>query len=225
MRSGPPLLVPIWSFAKRRRPSRIVAAMSEAPDEADLLQRLRGGDDDAFGPLFEHQRPRLLRMVQFRLDPRLGGRVDAEDVVQDVFLDARQRLYAFRSESRSLPFWLRLVAQQTLIDLHRRHLGARMRNAAQERVLAQSQSLSGFLVADLTSPSQAIVRDEQRRQLQQALESMDDIDREVLVLRHFEDLANKEVAELLGIGENAASNRYVRALGRLKGMLGGMTRS
>jgi RNA polymerase sigma-70 factor (ECF subfamily) len=194
----------------------------DATDEALLLQ-LRGGDDQAFGPLFERQRPRLLRMVQFRLDPRLVGRVDAEDVVQDVFLDARQRLYAFRSESRSLPFWLRLVAQQTLIDLHRRHLGARMRNAAQERVLAQSQSLSGFLAGSLTSPSQALMRDEQRRQLQQALEAMDEIDREVLVLRHFEDLCNKEVAELLGIGENAASNRYVRALVRLKGMMGGLS--
>jgi RNA polymerase sigma-70 factor (ECF subfamily) len=193
----------------------------DTTDEAGLLQRLRGGDDDAFGPLFEGQRPRLLRMVQFRLDPRLVGRVDPEDVVQDVFLDARQRLYAFRGESRSLPFWLRLVAQQTLIDLHRKHLGARMRSAAQERVLAQSQSLSGFLAGSVTSPSQAMMREEQRQKLQQALESMDDIDREVLVLRHFEDLCNKEVAELLGIGENAASNRYVRALGRLKGMLGG----
>lgn len=191
-------------------------------DETGLLERLRAGDDAAFGPLFEAQRERLGRMIRFRIDPRLLGRVDPEDVVQDVFLDAQQRLYAFRADSRSLPFWLRLVAQQTLIDLHRRHLGARMRSAAQERVLAQSQSLSGFLVGKLTSPSQAMMRDELRQQLQQALDTMDEIDREVLVLRHFEELCNKEVAELLGIGENAASNRYVRALGRLKGLLGGL---
>jgi RNA polymerase sigma-70 factor (ECF subfamily) len=121
-----------------------------------------------------------------------------------------------------LSFWLRLIAQQTLIDLHRRHLGARMRSALQERVLAQSQSLSGFLAGKLTTPSQAMMREERRQQLQQALDSMDEIDREVLVLRHFEELNNKEVAELLAISENAASNRYVRALGRLKGMLGGL---
>jgi RNA polymerase sigma-70 factor, ECF subfamily len=191
-------------------------------DEAALLTRLRAGDDEAFGPLFEGQRERLRRMIHFRLDPRLVGRVDAEDVVQEVFLDARQRLYAFREDAQSLPFWLRLIAQQTLIDLHRRHLGASKRNAARERVFAHSHGLSGFLAGNLTSPSQAAMRDELRQQLLAALEGMDEIDREVLTLRHFEDLTNKEVAELLGIGENAASNRYVRALGRLKGLLGGI---
>jgi len=190
-------------------------------DEAELLRLLQAGDDAAFGPLFEAQRDRLRRMVQFRLDPRLCGRVDPEDVVQEVFLDAQQRLYAFREDAQSLPFWLRLVAQQTLIDLHRRHLGAGKRSAARERVFAHSHGLSGFLVGNLTSPSQAAIRDEMRQQLTVALESMDEIDREVLTLRHFEDLSNKEVAELLGIGENAASNRYVRALARLKGLLGG----
>ena len=190
-------------------------------DEAALLARLQAGDDAAFGPLFEGQRDRLRRMVQFRLDPRLVGRVDPDDVVQEVFLDAQQRLYAFRQDAQSLPFWLRLVAQQTLIDLHRRHLGAGKRSAAKERVFAHSHGLSGFLAGNLTSPSQAAIRDEMRQQLQAALETMDEIDREVLTLRHFEELSNKEVATLLGIGENAASNRYVRALVRLKGLLGG----
>ena len=189
--------------------------------QADLLERLIQGDDEAFGPLFEDQRERLRRMIQFRLDPRLVGRVDPDDVVQEVFLAARQRLYAFREDAQSLPFWLRLVAQQSLIDLHRRHLGAGKRDAARERAFAHSQGLSGFLVGSLTSPSQAAMRDELRQQLQHALDSMDEIDREVLTLRHFEELSNKEVAELLQIGENAASNRYVRALGRLKGLLGG----
>jgi RNA polymerase sigma-70 factor (ECF subfamily) len=189
-------------------------------DDEALLLRLRGGDDEAFGPLFERERDRLRRMVQFRLDPRLVGRVDAEDVVQDVFLDAQKRLYAFREDAQSLPFWLRLVAQQTLIDLHRRHLGAGRRSAAKERVFAHSHGLSGFVVGKMTSPSQAAMREEVRQQLVAALEAMDEIDREVLTLRHFEDLSNKEVAELLAISENAASNRYVRALGRLKGLLG-----
>ena len=190
-------------------------------DDEALLLRLRGGDDEAFGPLFEGERDRLRRMVQFRLDPRLVGRVDPEDIVQDVFLDAQKRLYAFRQDAQSLSFWLRLIAQQTLIDMHRRHLGAGRRSAARERVFAHSHGLSGFLVGKMTSPSQAAMREEMRQQLVAALEAMDEIDREVLTLRHFEDLSNKEVAELLNIGENAASNRYVRALARLKGLLGG----
>lgn len=193
--------------------------MADDPDQ--LLQRLQGGDDAAFGPLFELERSRLLRMVQFRLDPRLLGRIDPEDVVQEIFVDAQKRLYAYRADPRSLSLWLRLVGQQTLIDLHRRHLGASMRSAAQERALAQSQTMSGVFAASVTSPSAAAMRHELREHLESALQAMDEIDREVLVLRHFEDLTNKEVAELLGIGENAASNRYVRALGRLKGLLGG----
>ena len=188
-------------------------------DEETLIVRLRGGEDDVFGALFEMHRMRLRRMVQFRIDSRLLSRVDADDVVQDIFLDARQRLYAFREDACSLGFWLRLIAQQTLIDLHRKHLGASMRTAARERAFAQSHGISGFVAGKFTSPSQAMMREELKQQLQQSLESMDEIDREVLVLRHFEDLANKEVADLLQIGENAASNRYVRALGRLKGLL------
>lgn len=192
-----------------------------ALDDDELTARLRAGDDEPFAPLFESHRERLRRMVHFRMDPRLFGRIDPEDVVQEIFLAAQQRLYAFRSDGHPLPLWLRMVGQQTLIDLHRRHLGAGKRSAAKERAFANSQCLSGFVAGTLTSPSQAAIRDEWKKQLNEALESMDEIDREVLTLRHFEDLSNKEVAELLGIGENAASNRYVRALTRLKGLLGG----
>jgi RNA polymerase sigma-70 factor (ECF subfamily) len=192
-------------------------------DETELTTRLRAGDDEAFAPLFEAHRERLRRMVHFRMDPRLLGRIDPEDVVQEVYIAAQQRLYAFREDEHPMHIWLRMVGQQTLIDLHRRHLGASKRSAAKERAFANSQCLSGFVAGTMTSPSQAAMRDEWKRQLSAALESMDEIDREVLTLRHFEDLSNKEVAELLGIGENAASNRYVRALTRLKGLLGGFT--
>jgi RNA polymerase sigma-70 factor (ECF subfamily) len=194
-----------------------------ALDDDELTARLRAGDDEPFAPLFESHRERLRRMVHFRMDPRLFGRIDPEDVVQEIYLAAQQRLHAFRSDGHPLPLWLRMVGQQTLIDLHRRHLGAGKRSAAKERAFANSQCLSGFVAGTLTSPSQAAIRDEWKKQLNEALESMDEIDREVLTLRHFEDLSNKEVAELLGIGENAASNRYVRALTRLKGLLGGFT--
>lgn len=204
-----------------RSPSRMVSACCMELDEAQWTERLRAGDDGAFAPLFELARDRLRRMVQFRIDPRLLGRIDPEDVVQEIYLAGQQRLYAFREDQHPFPLWIRLVGQQTLVDVHRRHLGAGKRSAARERVFANSQGLSGFLMASITSPSQAAIREEQRVQLLAALESMDEIDREVLTLRHFEDLSNKEVAQLLGIGENAASNRYVRALTRLKGLLGG----
>jgi RNA polymerase sigma-70 factor (ECF subfamily) len=193
----------------------------DAKDPDALVQALVGGDASALGPLFEQQRERLRRMLQFRLDPRLQGRIDAEDVLQEAFLAARQRLSAFDPALGPFHVWLRLVVQQTLIDVHRRHIGASMRNAGREAVRPQSASLSGFLAAQRTSPSQAAMRDELCRKLDAALASMDEIDREVLVLRHFEELSNKETAEVLGIQENAASNRYVRALARLKGLLGG----
>ena len=203
------------------RACRMVHLSSMALDDDELTARLRAGDDEPFAPLFESHRERLRRMVHFRMDPRLFGRIDPEDVVQEIYLAAQQRLYSFRSDGHPLPLWLRMVGQQTLIDLHRRHLGAGKRSAAKERAFANSQCLSGFVAGTLTSPSQAAIRDEWKKQLNEALESMDEIDREVLTLRHFEDLSNKEVADLLGIGENAASNRYVRALTRLKGLLGG----
>ncbi|MFM1870580.1 MAG: polymerase sigma factor SigW, partial [Planctomycetota bacterium] len=112
--------------------------------------------------------------------------------------------------------------QQTMVDLFRRHVGAKMRAAGREVAAPASGSLSGLFVGHLTSPSQAAQREELRAKVEEALASMDEIDREVLMLRHFEELSNKEAAAVLGIQENAASNRYVRALGRLKGLLGGV---
>jgi len=183
---------------------------------------LRSGDDQALAPLFELHRERLQRMVHYRLDPRLVGRIDAEDVLQESYLEAGKRLAAFRDDDKPFFVWMRLITQQTMIDLHRKHLGAKMRNAGREVSAPASHTMSGFFVGHFTSPSQAVMREEARQKIEQALDSMDEIDREVLVLRHFEELSNKEAADVLGIQENAASNRYVRALGRLKGFLTGL---
>ncbi len=177
---------------------------------------------------FSRNRDRFWRMVDFRLDPALAGRVDPDDVLQEAWLAATQRVEHFlQNESLSLFVWLRMIVQQTLIDVQRRHLGAKKRDAYRERSLhadGWSQNTSVSLVARLlgtfTSPSQAAVRDERAAQLRNAIEQMDQIDREVLALRHFEELTNSEVAEVLGIQETAASNRYVRALRRLKVILG-----
>jgi RNA polymerase sigma-70 factor (ECF subfamily) len=191
----------------------------DAPE--DVLERsLRAGDDHALAGLLEFYRERLLRMVQFRLDPRLVGRLDPEDVLQEAFIESEKRLQAFRDDVKPFLVWIRLITQQTMIDLFRKHLGSKMRSAGREVKAPASGTLSGWFVAHVTSPSRAVMREEVRQKVEQALASMDEIDREVLLLRHFEELSNKEAAAVLGIQENAASNRYVRALGRLKGYLG-----
>jgi RNA polymerase sigma-70 factor (ECF subfamily) len=194
---------------------------------ADLLDRVRRGDERALAELFSTERDRLWRMVQARLDRRLRGRVDPDDILQEAYLDATRRINHFANEpSMSFFLWLRLVVGQTLVDVHRRHLEAQMRDAGRDVSIARrtgpgasSASLAGYLVAHLTSPSQAAIRGEMEAQLGQAIDSLDPIDREVLVLRHFEELTNGEVAEVLGLQVKAASIRYVRAIARLKAIL------
>ncbi|MCA8948734.1 MAG: sigma-70 family RNA polymerase sigma factor [Planctomycetes bacterium] len=197
-------------------------AVSGKPSDqqGDELERaLRDGDGSALAQLFDRERGRLHRMVQFRLDPRLVGRIDPEDVVQETWLEAEKRVAAFLADDKPFFLWVRLITQQTMVDLHRKHIGTKMRAAAREVQSPASSALSGFFVGHITSPSGAAMRAELRQRIEAALDSMDDIDREVLLLRHFEELSNKEAAAVLGIQENAASNRYVRALGRLKGLL------
>lgn len=189
----------------------------------DLVERLRHGDEEAFVELFTRHRPRLKRILEFRMDRRLKGREDASDVLQEVFLDAQKRMRHFVAKPQlSFFVWLRQLTHQRLIDEHRRHVEARMRTARQEVSLqrpvasATSVSLSRALIAQLTSPSQQLEFAELVAQVAAALERLDPIDREVLALRHFEELKNSEVAQLLGIKQAAASNRYVRALTRLR---------
>jgi RNA polymerase sigma-70 factor (ECF subfamily) len=197
------------------------------PDEGLVAARLLAGDTQALAEYFAGERPRLTRMVHFRLDPRLRGRVDADDVVQEAYVDAAARLSAFRDAQPMSPLvWLRLIVGQTLIDVHRRHLGAQMRAADRERSIqarladGTSMTMTFHLLGRLTSPSKAAVRAELSSLVTRALEEMNEIDREVLALRHFEELTNKETAEVLGIEQKAASIRYVRALARLKDVLG-----
>lgn len=189
-----------------------------------MIQQLREGQDENLAPLFEHYRDKLKRMLWFRMDHRLRTRVDASDVLQEAYLDMARQLPKFR-EHPEMPFpvWLRLMTTQRMIDLHRRHLGALKRNAAQEISInrgdphaATSACIAARLAGDITSPSQVAQRDERLRKLQEALSRMNALDREVLALRHFEELNNNEVAEILGLQKSAASNRYVRALKRLK---------
>jgi RNA polymerase sigma-70 factor (ECF subfamily) len=197
-----------------------------ASDEADLLRRATAGDQQALADLFARYHDRLVKMVRLRLDRRMAGRVDPSDVLQDAYLDVARRFPEYAA-SPKVPFylWLRALTGQRLIDLHRHHLGAQMRDAGQEVALcrgalaASSASLAQALIAGWTSPTQAAVRAELQLRLQEALNSMDPLDREVVVLRHFEELSNAEAAEVLVIETSAASKRYIRAIRRLKAIL------
>jgi RNA polymerase sigma-70 factor, ECF subfamily len=203
---------------------------SDAEVDQALLRRICAGEQRALGELFGAHRERLRRMVQLRLDRRLQGRIDPSDVIQEAFLDASRRLAEFGADPRMPPFvWLRFLTAQRLVTLHRIHLGVKGRDAAREVSLhsgplpsADSRSLAAQLLGRLTSPSRAVMRAEIQIKIQDALNSMDPIDREILALRHFEELTNSETAAVLGIHKAAASNRYVRALRRLKEILAPM---
>ena len=202
-------------------------AVLSAEEEEHLVNQVIHGDKAALGKLFDHHRDRLWRIVNFRLDQRLRGRVDSDDVLQETYLAAEQRIEHFLHDSpQGFFIWLRLLANQTMIDIHRRHLGTQSRNAGKERSMqsgwsAQSTSfsLSFHLLGHMTSPSQAALRAELSDQLNIALETMGELDREVLALRHFEELSNTETANVLGLSEQAASARYVRAIARLRSVL------
>lgn len=191
----------------------------------ELRSALRAGGPTRLAELFAARRDRLRRLVGWRMDPRLRARLDPSDVLQEVFLDASKRLDEFLDRP-DMPFdlWLRLLTGRRLVELHRQHVGAAMRSAGQEVPLdgwafASAPSLAAQLVGHLTSPSQAAARAETAARLTEALEGMDPIDREILILRHFDELSNNDVALLLGLQKAAASNRYIRALRRLREIL------
>jgi RNA polymerase sigma-70 factor, ECF subfamily len=199
-------------------------------DDNDLLLRLEGGDERALTELFTRHRERLRRMIRLRLDRRLRGRIDSSDVLQDAYLEVARRAGEYFAQATMPPFlWLRFLTGQTLQALHRHHLKVQMRDAGHEVSFrhratpqANSASLAEMLLGRLTSPTRAARRAEMQLKLQEMLNGMEPLDREVLALRHFEELSNGEVAQVLGLSKTAASNRYMRALGRLKEMLQGM---
>jgi len=211
----------------------------DAPDEARLLDRAAGGDIDAWGALLCLHQERLKSIAAFRLDPRLRGRIDAADVIQEAFIAATaRRAEFFQQSTQSLFLWLRWVVGNTLLELHRHHLGAQMRDVKREVYsgrLADGASrddgtraaLVEQLTGGATGPVTAARRAEVKARLDEALGQMDPIDREVLALRHYEQLTSAEAAQVLGIQERAGAKRYTRALERLREMLaeapGGLT--
>ncbi|MCR9199498.1 MAG: sigma-70 family RNA polymerase sigma factor [Planctomycetaceae bacterium] len=199
---------------------------SDCETEA-LLERADAGDPHALGELLERHRERLLQIVSFRMDARVKPRVDPADVVQDAFVEATHRVTQQQRDARLPVFlWLRLLTLQCLAVQHRRHLGAQARDADREVSIftgplpqATSAVIAAQLLGGLTSPSQAAIRMETRLAVEERLNQMDATDREVLVLRHFEKLSNHETARVLGLQPSAASNRFIRALKKLKTQL------
>jgi RNA polymerase sigma-70 factor, ECF subfamily len=207
--------------------------MTDSASGADeLLQRAAAGDGQAWGLVLTEHADRLRRMVAFRLDPRLQGRIDASDVLQEAFLQAAtHRADYFRNPEIPVFLWLRGIVSNKLLELHRHHLDARMRDVAREvsrrpSYSALSDATSEALVMQLTGgapgPGTSAAGAEIALRLREALAAMDAIDREVLAMRHFEQLSNAEAAQVLGIEERAAAKRYVRALKRLKELLAAM---
>ena len=201
-----------------------MAVESEA-DITDLLARVRGGDQSALAELYARHRDKLRRMVQLRLDRRLAGRVSPSDVLQEAYIDAVKRIdHYFEKPDQPFYGWLRLVVGQRLADVHREHLALK-RDVGQEVPInrgapgADSACLAACLLGTGTSPSHAAARTESFARLEEALDQMDPLDREVLALRHFEELSNTDTAAILDIQPAAASKRYVRALARLKQIL------
>ena len=193
-------------------------------------EQLRRGGQAALAEAFMDHRDRLRRMVHLRMDRRVAGRVDPSDVLQETYLDASRQLDQYLAgPPMSLFLWLRFLTGQRLMAIHRQHLGAQKRDARQEIALhrgampeADSLSLSCGLLGGLTSPSMAAIRVEMQVRLQELVDSLDPLDREILALRHYEELTNQEAAEELGITPAAASKRYIRALERLRAAMGRM---
>ena len=199
------------------------------PEDVRLVQQAKAGDAKAVGELFTRHRNRLRRMVEMRLDHRLQARVDPSDVIQEAYADVATRLKEYLDDPRFPVFlWLRLVVGERMMT-HRHHLGTQMRDAGREVSLyrgglpaASSMAIAAQLLGRHTSPTEAALRAERLLRLQTALNDLDPLDREIVSLRHFEELTHAEAARVLEIEESAAAKRYVRAMKRLKTILTGM---
>ena len=200
----------------------------EGEQTQELLKGVTDGDSQAVNRLMDRHREAVRRMIQMRLDQAVARRVDASDVVQDVLMEASQRLKDYLANP-AMPFhlWLRQLAKDRIIDMHRRH------RAAQRRSVDREQNMSGLgndeqSAADLAAllkdaeltPAAAALRREMEQRFLVALYQLEENDREIVVMRHFEHLGNSEVAEALGLSPPAAGMRYLRAIRRLRELLG-----
>jgi len=199
------------------------------PDSAqtqELLEQARAGKPGAVDQLLARHREPVRHMIGLRLDRGIAARVDASDVVQEVLLEASRRLGDYLRDP-AMPFhlWLRHIARDHLIDAHRRHRGAQRRSVDREQSLRpaladqSSLDLAAQLIDRELTPATAALRHELQNRFQSALAELDEDDREIILMRHFEQLSNQEVADALGLTEAAAGMRHLRALRRLRAQL------
>lgn len=197
--------------------------MQEDQTEIEQVQNASQTSEAEFCQVLQKHRARLKRLVELRLDNRIRGRVDVSDIVQETSLEAFNRVEEYLADPAVPLFvWLRFLTIQKVAQFHRTHLGTQARNAAREISIhreapaATSAVLAAQLVGQLTTASQAAVRAEMKQRLEMALNQMNEKDREVLSLRHFEQLSQKETAAVMGLSEDATGSRHVRALAKLK---------
>lgn len=191
-------------------------------DTCELVRKAQDGDRAAVQDLFAQHRDRLKRMVLFRMDRRLASRLDASDVVQDALAEAHRRLAEYlKKPSMAFYPWLRQLAWERLVQLHRQHVQAQSRSVTREQrgLLGlpdeSAMELASRLVANTTSASGRAVKEELRQRVRAALERLSDHEREVLTLRYLEQLSTSETASVLGISEGAVKMRHLRAMERL----------
>jgi RNA polymerase sigma-70 factor, ECF subfamily len=196
---------------------------------AELLVGVKNGDDDAVNRLIERHRGAVLRMVQMRLDQKIRRRVDVSDVVQDVMIDASRRLQDYIANP-VMPFhlWLRHIAKDRIIDAHRRHRVSQKRSVDREQGLAvpgaddhSTMDLAAHLCDGELTPAAVATQREMAQRVEAAITELGEQDGEIIIMRHYEQLSNQEVAQALGLSEPAASMRYLRAVRRLREMLAG----
>lgn len=201
-----------------------LSSVNDGLENADLIRRASEGDQSALDQLFCTHRDRLQRMIRLRMDRRIQGRLDSSDVLQEAYIDVFRNLQGYvNAPSTSFFIWLRNIVGLKLAEAHRRHLGTDKRDAKRDVSIyrgalpeVNSASMAAQLLGQLTTPSQIAVKTEMRLRLQQVLDSMAEVDREIIALRHFEQLNSQEVADVLQMSKSGASSRYIRAMKRLK---------
>ncbi len=201
-------------------------ALDDLNDEPEatreLFRGLEAGDTRSIAELFAYYRPQLAQMLRIRMPAAISARLDPSDVLQEVYLDMTRQIRSYVG-NRKVTFyvWLRTLTWERLAKLQRRHLQAQRRTVFREITLPLESSvdLACQLIARQSSPSQAFLRNELRRRVQSAIAALQDDDREVILMRDFEGMANHEVAQVLGISDSGATRRYGRAIFRLKQVL------
>ncbi len=197
------------------------------PDTSQLIRMARDGDPTASDQLLQRHRPRLRRMIGMHIDRRIAARVDPSDVVQEAMADASQRLEAYlKDPPRAFYPWLRQIAWDRLIDMYRMHIGADRRSVLREQTAHPDlnddsiHELANQLASSSANPTRRIMRAEMFARVREALKQLSPQDRELLVLRHLEQLGVREIADVLGVSDTVVTTRHLRALQRLRKLLG-----